>query len=411
MFTACLKKLNGVIAEKTVEAEHQFRMFGILGFFGFILFYFFTSYALPEHLQRYENISLRASAGALCFFLVLKDYWPQRLKPFLPIYWYFTILFTLPFFFTFMMLKNPTNAVWPLYCVQGLAILLVLVDWLSFSILALLGTLLGGLCYAAVTANPQLPDNFQAILIVEITIMGYCTLFSQRNQSAYKTKLHTMKMMAGSIAHELRTPLSAMMMGAHALARLLPFYQAAYHKAREAGIPIETIDPEDETNLQNLPQNLQTVSRNAHTMITMMLTNLSEGLADRKVEVCSMKECVDEALRIYPLQPRERMLVHWENTADFSFLGHKELTKHVVFNLLKNALYAIAAANKGKISISLKPGKKSNRLIFKDTGCGIAPKSVIHVFDRFYTKSEHWHRHWPGLLPFRHPGIWRRYFL
>ena len=65
--------------------------------------------------------------------------------------------------------------------------------------------------------------------------------------------------------------------------------------------------------------------------------------------------------------------------------------KHVIFNLLKNALYAIASTGKGEIFLSIISGKKgaANRLVFKDTGPGIPPEHLRHIFDRFYTKTEH----------------------
>ncbi len=47
---------------------------------------------------------------------------------------------------------------------------------------------------------------------------------------------------------------------------------------------------------------------------------------------------------------------------------------HVLFNLLKNALYYIAAdpRKKGKIEIWLEKKGRINQLHFKDTGTGIA---------------------------------------
>jgi len=105
-----------------------------------------------------------------------------------------------------------------------------------------------------------------------------------------------------------------------------------------------------------------------------------------------MKMCVAEALKTYPFSAHERTRLHWEDAADFPFLGHKEFTKHVLFNLLKNALYAVASAGKGEIFITIEPATNSkgkNRLIFKDTGSGIPPENLRHIFDRFYTKKEH----------------------
>jgi two-component system CAI-1 autoinducer sensor kinase/phosphatase CqsS len=58
-----------------------------------------------------------------------------------------------------------------------------------------------------------------------------------------------------------------------------------------------------------------------------------------------------------------------------------------VFNLLKNALRHIAKAGKGEIFIRLEARPEGGRLVFKDTGPGIPPQVLPHIFTRFYSWS------------------------
>ena len=58
---------------------------------------------------------------------------------------------------------------------------------------------------------------------------------------------------------------------------------------------------------------------------------------------------------------------------------------HILFNLMKNALYYIRAAGKGKIYISIK--KKRKELVFEDTGQGISPKILPKIFNYFFSKT------------------------
>jgi signal transduction histidine kinase len=263
------------------------------------------------------------------------------------------------------------------------------------------GILLGYLAFIVSGQEIVIESSFEQIrlavcLYVYTIIIGL--FFSRSHERNHQDKLNTMKVLAGSIAHELRTPLSAMMMGVQNLARLLPIYREGYGQARQANLPIPKLTPREEQYLSKLPENLYTVSQNAHTMITMLLTNLSNSGTEKKLEPCSMAHCVREALETYPLSEDERALIHWEDAEDsandFTFLGHKELMKHVLFNLLKNALYAIAAAGKGEVFMTIKPaeegkGKKLHQFIFKDTGSGMSSEVLRHIFDRFYTKTEH----------------------
>lgn len=97
-----------------------------------------------------------------------------------------------------------------------------------------------------------------------------------------------------------------------------------------------------------------------------------------------MQSCIDSALQRYPFAEAERNLVHVEGE-DFHFQGDDLLMAHVLFNLIKNALWHIARQQRGEITIRLSPGATSNTLTFRDTGSGIPPDVLPHVFERFYS--------------------------
>ena len=343
---------------------------------------------------------MRAVAFVLCIPLLLTKYWPIRAKKYLNLYWFSTLLFCFPTFGVYMLLENHFSTAWLMNIPLGIFMLVLLVDWVIFIGLLSLGISLGWLLFLTSGQDLIIQQNLGEISLssyfhtyIYAIVIG--VIFARGNERTQQDKIQTMKMLAGSIAHELRTPLSAMMMNAKALSKFIPFYQDAYTKAKEAQLPIHKITSAEEKFLNDIPQEMQIISQNAHTMITMLLANLNESTSDKKVELCSLNLCVEEALKTYPFSTSERELVHWESgsmTEDFTFLGHKELTKHVLFNLIKNALYAIASAGKGGMFITLEAdatNKSKCRLIFKDTGLGISPDNLRHIFDRFYTKTLH----------------------
>lgn len=385
-----LGRIHNKIVHKYQEEDYPYFTYGLFQLISNPIYYILW-FSVDE--QSYENIWIRALISLSCIPLVFYKRWHWSYKKFLPIYWYAVCLYTLPFFFTFMLLKNELSYGWSLNSLTGVVLCILFLDIESLAILVPIGTFLGWLTYHITTPVPYYDfATIKTLMITYGSAFIFGGLFAQRARKTNREKIQTMKMLAGSIAHELRTPLSAIMMNSDALSRYLPYYQDAYLKANDANLLTKKLQPQEHANLNKIPLSLQKLSGNAQTMINMLLTNLSEVDNDCKNEVQSMSECIEEALTEYPFAAHEKRMVHWDNKDDFLFLGQKQMMKHVIFNLLKNALYAIAAVGKGRISIQLKPSDaigSNNRLVFKDTGSGIDAGSLPHIFDRFYTKTRH----------------------
>lgn len=385
--------LFSLLSKRIDVSDTLIKIVGIFGIFNYPFFYFIQQLSLTEER---EFLFLRITCSVICIPLLLIDYWPNALKKYKIFYWYFSICYIIPFFSTYMFIENYGSMMWFTKVIIGLFWLVLITDWLTFLIILPLGVLSGWMAHYLISGPPQIDKNVMIGLSINYfwaVLIG--TVFSRNKENVQQERLIAMKTLAGTIAHEMRTPLSAMMMDAKVLSKFFPYYQEAYHQAKKAQLPIRALTLQQEVDLNKIPQSLENVSRNAHTMITMLLTNLNETAA-RRAETCSMADCIEEALKTYPFSSDERNLIHWDSTRekknDFSFLGHKELTKHVLFNLFKNALYAIASVGSGEISITLEPSttkKGKNKLIFKDTGPGIPPENLRHIFDKFYTKTEH----------------------
>jgi len=97
---------------------------------------------------------------------------------------------------------------------------------------------------------------------------------------------------------------------------------------------------------------------------------------------------VAEALETYPFAAGERDRVSVSVAGDFEFHGSNSLFVYVLFNLLKNSLYALKAAGKGDIAIAIAAGETRNTLTFTDTGSGIPAATVPRIFDAFFTTKK-----------------------
>ena len=92
----------------------------------------------------------------------------------------------------------------------------------------------------------------------------------------------------------------------------------------------------------------------------------------------------------YPFNEAENKIkIHFTIKEDFSFTGIPLLMVHVLFNLLKNALYYVLVAAKGDINIWIEKRERANSLHFKDTGAGIPAKLLPHIFEKFFSRTHH----------------------
>ncbi len=250
------------------------------------------------------------------------------------------------------------------------------------------------------------PDGSKIVMLVNkvslinkaedcIGVLGTSTDITELKNTQYRLKeaeerLAGIRALSASIAHELRTPLAAIQFGISGIKTYLPTLVKAYNTAKNHSLEIEPIQPRNLKILSEVFDNIESEVRYSETIINMLLMNVKQqGVSTADFKMCSMSECIAEAVRRYPFKPNEENWITWVNNNDFSFYGDKTLMVHILFNLLKNSLYYIQAAKKGKIKIWCEKKENSNILYFKDTGQGIPDDVLPNLFEKFYTTTHH----------------------
>lgn len=368
--------------------------FGLVAGAGFPLYYVIWHILFP---QPYETLQLRLVGTAIFVPIILAKLWPKALARFFPLYWYLALLFALPFFFTFMLLRNGGSTVWLMSTLVALFVMILLLDWINLLVHITVGVACAILAFH-VSANAPITFSIESLEFVPIflfaIIMGIIV-----NYTAEKTRAERRQAMlatAGMVAHELRTPLLSVKTGAAGLRQYLPVLLDTYRLAVERKLVGGSIRGSHLDSMAGVLDRIETEADRSNTVIDMLLyTVRGLGVERRELVPCSMARAVDTALRRYPFaSEKERALVRLDTKADFTFMGSELLMVHVIFNLLKNALRHIAIAGKGTISIRLEAAPLEVRLVFLDTSTGIPAEVLPHIFTRYYA----WPKHGEGVV-------------
>jgi signal transduction histidine kinase len=377
--------------KKVQENGAQYMAFGLFVIATYPMYYFFWIYFSK---QPYSNLTVRIIATLLCLLLALHKYWPQKAKKYLPLYWYITLLYCLPFFFTFMLLKNLFSPIWLANSILGLYFLMLLVDFKSFIVLFFLGAFLGALfAYfipPPIYLNQLYPIDYFGITVTYLVSLVIGGMFARNREKIEQAKLQTMRSVGATVAHELRTPLAAIHAGITGAKQDIPILLEAYNSAKDHGLKVPTIQPDRLRNLPSVLNNIEDETEYSNTIINMILINAKQkGIYTNRFQTLSISSCIEEAITRYPFKSKESELIVWKKDVDFVFRGDKIFFIHVLFNLMKNALYYIEAEKKGKIYISCNIKNNSHVLYFKDTSRGISEKELPKLFEKFYTTTRH----------------------
>lgn len=353
-----------------------------IGWWAHPIYYIIWTVFLP---QPYESATLRFASSITFIPFFFYQRYPDSFKPWLNLYWYLWLTFTLPVIFTFLMLMNNLSGMW-LVCET-----MMLLVFIIFIPNYLMLVLLLGSGIAIAYAGFVLSTGTHLIITREIIeymlpipmaiLLGLLSIWTTK-KGEINLKEKVMQSMAGSIAHEMRNPFGQIRNCLSSIQNMIPFS----HSAKE----ITSLNKGSINRIhENIAQGQKAVKRGIQA-IDLVLGEIREKPIDpNSFTYLSAARIIQKALNEYGYDSEnERNRIHFDAHETFTFYIDKTLFLFVLFNLLKNAIYYFRNHADSEIRIRLKTGNEYNYLFFRDTGPGIAKEDLPHIFDSFHTKGK-----------------------
>ena len=351
------QKIWQYLCRTTKDSEPQFVILGILLLTTF-LYYFANKSFLPT--STYENFPLRIVTFLLGVLLIARKLWPKWLIFLSPIVWYGTLLYTMPFFFSFMLFKNFDSSIWKVNGMLGLVLFAIFVsDWIPFFVLTSLGIGIAWISYYSTTENIHIYNDMFALFLAYAISVVYCLLFLHSKESVRKAKAEAQKRISEEVAHDIRSPLTALRFATEDLS-MLP-------ENRRVMIRNSTTRVSDIAN--NLLMNLEEIETgHVEKRIPVLLsTTLDQMLSEKRAQYSNQN--IEFELNI----PRPLMTL-FVNVQPIEF-------KRVLSNLINNSVEAFKKAE-GTVTLTLSREEDLVTIQLIDNGCGIPPKLLQKIFEK-----------------------------
>jgi heavy metal sensor kinase len=175
--------------------------------------------------------------------------------------------------------------------------------------------------------------------------------------------VNEMKQFTASISHELRTPL-AVLRG----------------EAEIALMQAETTDQYRRVLASQLEE-FEKLTRMINQLLTLARAESGEvAIAHEPVDLSSMAQSLSEQLE--PVAASKNVNLSWHCEPGVKVSGDPGWIERIVLNLIDNAIKFTGPG--GQVDVRVSQNGNQRTLEVEDSGMGIPPDSVPHIFERFY---------------------------
>jgi signal transduction histidine kinase/ActR/RegA family two-component response regulator len=209
-------------------------------------------------------------------------------------------------------------------------------------------------------ANPGYGDEIGTVIITFNDMLGRITDALARERESNRLKDDFLAV----VSHELRTPLNAVLGWAHML--------------RSGTLPAET----QRRALESLERNAKAQAQLVEDLLDV--SRIMSGklrIKSEDVNLNGVVEAAAETIRLAATAKGITTAVIMDSATQIIVAGDADRLQQVVWNLLSNAVKFNYES--GHIDIEVRRSGPSAEIVVRDTGQGIPPSFVPHLFERF----------------------------
>jgi two-component system phosphate regulon sensor histidine kinase PhoR len=175
-----------------------------------------------------------------------------------------------------------------------------------------------------------------------------------------------------NVSHELRTPLSSI---------------KAYMEMLVDG---EADDEQTRTEFYNVIQGeTNRLSRLIDNILN--ISRIESGVVRVQREQIALNGLIHEAIDVMRPQARARRIELIDRIAPtfFQVLADKDMLYQATLNLLSNAIKYTMPKGKVTVTVDVDDIERQARVAVSDTGVGVEPEDIPHLFNKFYRVADH----------------------
>jgi PAS domain S-box-containing protein len=218
------------------------------------------------------------------------------------------------------------------------------------------------------SGTPRRYGPEEVVLAQELALVSALAVDNARLYRDAQMAVQARDDMIAVVSHDLGNPLSAIRIGTSLLMRSLP--------------PAQGDDDGGRRHLEFIRQSAQQMENLVNDLLDMK--RLESGTLSLQVEELAPAEVVSDVLHVFrPIAESRGITV--DSTCSRSLppiSGDYRRMVQVLSNLVGNAIKFTDAG--GSVCIAATTSRDVVVFSVTDTGCGIAPENLVHVFDRFW---------------------------